>query len=203
MKLYGTLPSHFTRKVRVVLQELAIPFEFVALESLMSTEVANFAQNPLLQLPILEDGSLNLIESDDICEYLFQTYGHQNPEISFLPSGDLFMHKKRLAIMNGGMAAGVKLIRAKRSGVSWDYPFFQQEITALKSSLAWLDKDLGNRYFYGDEKLSLLEITLMCFAEWAVFREMIPSLAPYPNLVRFVNFHGKRASFAGTHPAAP
>jgi len=189
--------------VRVVLQELAIPFDFVALESLMSTEVAHFAQNPLLQLPILEDGKLNLIESDDICEYLFKTYGHQNPEISLFPTGELFAHKKRLAIMNGGMASGVKLIRAKRSGISWDYPFFQQEITALKSSLRWLNDDLGNRYFYGDDKLTLLEITLMAFADWAVFREMIPSLAPYPNLVRFVNFHGNRASFAATHPEAP
>jgi len=132
-----------------------------------------------------------------------QRYGSQAPHPVFLPAGDEFEHRKRLAIMNGGMAAGVKLIRAKRSGIHWDYPFFQQEKASLAASLDWLERDLGEHNFYGsDERLSLLEITLVSFADWAIFREMIPSLSPFPNISRLASFHNSRQSFASTHPSA-
>ncbi len=201
MKLYGTPPSHFTRKVRVVLQELALPFQFLVLDRLLETGEENFAQNPLHQFPVLVDGDRNLIESDLICEYLLQEYGVKNPDLCFFPTGDLWQHKKRLAIINGGMAAGVKLIRAKRSELSWDCPFFRQEQAALNASLRWLDKDLGNKNEYTQGQFSLLEISLLCFLEWALFREMIPSLEPHGNLARFAQSHKSRPSFAQTHPS--
>ncbi len=79
MKLYGTYPSHFTRKVRIVLAELGIPHEFEVLASLMLTGPEHFAQNPLHQLPILVDGEKNIIESDIICEYLLEKYVDKAP----------------------------------------------------------------------------------------------------------------------------
>lgn len=202
MKLYGTPPSHFTRKVRVVLQELALPHDFIVLDRLLETGPEKFADNPLHRLPILVDGQKNIIESDIICEYLLSRYGSKNADLSFLPEGDLFDQKKRLSVMNGGMGAGAELMRGKRSGISWELPYFVQEKASLLAGLAWLNKDLGDRYFYGADKLSLLEISLQCFAEWATFREMVPSLADYPHLEKFVEFHRNRASFAQTHPGA-
>jgi glutathione S-transferase len=199
MKLYGTPPSHFTRKVRVILQELSISHEFLALDRLLETGEEKFAQNPLHQFPVLEDQGRRLIESDLICEYLLKTYGARNPELALLPSGDSMGHKQRLAMMNGGMAAGVKLIRAKRSGLSWDCPFFRQEEAALTGSLHWLDQDLGAKTAYEPGKLTLLDISLLCFAEWAVFRELTP-LVP-KNIARFVETNRDRPSFAQTHPS--
>ena len=200
MKVYGTYPSHFTRKVRIVLQELQVPYEFSILTNLMAVGEEHFANNPLHQLPILVDGTRKLVESDLICEYLIEKYGRE--QMSIYPEGDIIAHKQRLAIMNGGMDSGVKIIRGQRNGISADYPFFQQERGALQASLRWLDADLGNKKFYGPiEQLSLLELNLFCFIEWALFREMINTLEPYSNLQSFYQFHKNRPSFVRTHPS--
>lgn len=203
MKLHGTIPSHFTRKVRVVLQELGLPFEFQVIqpEDLGKIGVENFGHNPLHQIPVLEDGGKRIIESDIICEYLLGTYGKAGDGLALFPSGDEIEHKIRLSVMNGGMAAGVKLIRAKRSGIGWDYPFFRQEQASITAALEWLDQDLRGQTAYHGAKLTLLDISLLCFAEWVVFRELIPSLAPHKNIEKFVNANKNRASFAQTHPS--
>jgi glutathione S-transferase len=201
MKLYGTPPSHFTRKARVLLLELGNHFQFIAPATLMETGVEKFAGNPLHQVPVLEDNGRMIIESDLICEYLLKTYGSNRQDLALYPQADEIGQKMRLAIMNGAMASGVKLIRAKRSGISWDYPFFLQEQASIAASLDWLDQDLGGKTSYEEGKLTLLDIALMSLAQWAIFREMIPSLEAYPAIQRFVEANRDRPSFAQTHPA--
>ncbi|RZA09342.1 MAG: glutathione S-transferase family protein [Proteobacteria bacterium] len=202
MKLYGASPSHFTRKVRVVLHELGLQFEFAALSRLLEATPDAFGENPLLQMPVLEDRGYRLIESDLICEYLIERYGKK--QVRFYPiKGDGILHRQRLAIMNGGMGAGAKIMRAKRSAIPNfdDYAFFKQERASLTASLEWLDKDLGPRLTYAAEEFTLLEISLMCFVEWAPFREMVPNLDAYPNLKRFQAHWHEHASFAATRPS--
>lgn len=205
MKLHGAPPSHFTRKVRVILQELGLPFQFVPTTSLLDATPGSFGDNPLLLIPVLEDGAYRLVESDLICEYLLERYGKN--KISFYPTdGDLTMHKQRLAVMNGGMSSGAVIMRARRSQIPnfEQYSYFEQNRAAILSSLAWLDKDLGGRVAYSAQgELTMLEITLLCYVEWALFREMVPNLASYPNLVKFQAHWGERASFAATRPALP
>jgi glutathione S-transferase len=206
MKLYGTYPSHFTRKVRIVLAELGIPYEFEVLAGLMLTGPEHFAQNPLHQLPILVDGNKNIIESDIICEYLIEKFGAKNTTglNRFLPSPEnKYDDLKRLAIMNGAMSAGVKLIRAKRSEIPnyENFVFFKQEREALLKALEWLNQDLGKRSAYYPGQFTMLEITLMSLCEWVVYREMVPNLDPYPQLSHFVHTNCGRASFAKTHPS--
>lgn len=204
MKLFGTAPSHFTRKVRVVLQELALPCEMVPIENLMDLGPEHFGQNPLHQIPVLEDGARRLIESDLICEYLLEKHGKPSSPVVFLPRGDRFEQLTRLAVMNGGMASGVKIMRARRSAIPQfeRFAFFQQDQASIEAALRWLEKDLGQKIFYDSGvQLSLLDVTLMCFADWVLFREMVPNLNPYPNIARFVAAHRERPSFVRTHPA--
>lgn len=204
MKLFGTFPSHFTRKARVVLQELGLDYEFSVITGLLETGPEHFAQNPLHQLPILEDGKRQIIESDLICRYLIENYAKRAPSLRYLPSsGDALHHEKRLAVMNGGMAAGVKLIRAERSNIPnfMEFPFFRQEQAALEASLRWLEEDLGSRDSYQAGEFTLLDITLMSFLEWATFREFVSSYDAHPNLRAFVVANRDRPSFANTHPA--
>jgi glutathione S-transferase len=204
MRIYGTPPSHFTRKVRVLLQELGVPFEFVVLDKLLETGAEKFADNPLHMFPVLEHEGRRLIESDLICEYLIERFGANKPISTFLPSEtNAVADRQRLAIINGAMSAGVTLIRAKRSGLErWDdYPYFRQELAAIDAALLWLDKDLGGRTSYYPGKFTMLEITLACLVEWAVFREFIKDFSRYPNLARFARTHKGRPSLESTHPA--
>lgn len=202
MKLYGTPPSHFTRKVRVVLHELGLPFQFVPVQYLMDTKPELFGNNPLLQIPVLEDNGRQLFESDLICEYLLDHYGKASG-LTLFPDGDRVAHQQRLAVINGGMSCGVRIMRAKRSQIpDFDsYAFFQQDRASLGAALAWLDQDLGGKNAYGSaERLSVLEIALLAFVEWVPFREMAPNLDAYPNLKRFQAHWAERPSFARTRP---
>lgn len=204
MKLYGASPSHFTRKVRVVLQELGLPFQFVAVSSLLDDSPETFGSNPLLLIPVLEADGRRLVDSDLICEYLIERHG--NKALSLFPrEGDLTLHKQRQVIMNGGMSAGAHIMRARRSEIPnfGDYSFYKQEKAAIHAALAWLDKDIGSKKYFAGNELTLLEITLVCFADWVTFREMVPNLDPYPNLKRFAAEWGQRPSFAATHPSQP
>jgi glutathione S-transferase len=204
MKLFGAYPSHFTRKVRVVLQELGLDYQFSALSALLETSPEHFAQNPLLQLPILIDGEQQIIESDLICAYLLDKHGRNSPGLRFFPTlGDKYHHQKRLAVMNGGMSAGARIMRAKRSNIPnfMESPFFKQDASAIQNSLKWLENDLEKRTRYQEGEFNLLDITLVCFADWAIFREIISSLAAFPAIANFVEANKARPSLANTHPA--
>jgi glutathione S-transferase len=204
MRLYGTAPSHFTRKVRILLQELSVPFEFVLLDKLLETGPEKFANNPLHMFPVLEHEGKQLIESDLICQYLIERFGKGKELSTFLPSAENAVHdQQRLAIVNGGMSAGVTLVRAKRSGIEkWtDYAYFRQELAAIDAAFAWIEKDLGDRDSYYPGRLTMLDIALMCLTEWAVFRDFLKDPSRFPNLTRFVRKHASRASFQSTHPS--
>lgn len=199
MKLFGTPPSHFTRKVRLVLQELQIPYEFVILDKILETGSEKFADNPLHQYPVLEHNGERIIESDLICQYLIQNFGAKNPKLTFIPAGAKYWQDaKRLAIINGAMASGVKLIRGQRSNIPnlMTYTLFQQERASLDAALEWLENDCPKESFH-PALTTMLDISLFCLYEWARFREM--THAP---LTRIHSFSEKyRAKYSDSHPS--
>jgi glutathione S-transferase len=203
MRLYGTPPSHFTRKVRVLLQELRVPYEFVSIPDLFAVGQQHFGQNPLQRFPVLEHDGTRLIESDLICEYLIDRFGAGTGFASYYPEPkNRVRDGQSIAVMNGTMDAGVNLLRGKRSGIEpWEkYPFFRQELAAIGEGLAWLEKDLGARDSYYPGRLTMPDVTLMCALEWLAFREFWTDHSKHPNLARFVAAHGGRPSFQSTHP---
>ncbi|HEY8278843.1 MAG TPA: glutathione S-transferase family protein [Bdellovibrionota bacterium] len=204
MRLYGTPPSHFTRKVRIVLQELGLPYEFVRFTDLLAVGPDNFAHNPLHHFPVLEHEGLRLIESDLICQYLIKTYGRGKELSSLFPSAENETRDgQTLAMINGGMAAGVVLLRAQRSGLKNldSVPFFQQERAGLDGSQRWLEQDLAGRTTYYPGRFTYLDVALLCFLEWAAFREFLLPEKEIPGLVKFVRTHESRASARATHPS--
>jgi glutathione S-transferase len=203
MQLYGTPPSHFTRKARVLLQELGLPYEFVKLEKILETGAEKFASNPLHLFPVLVHGEERIFDSDAICEYLIERFGKERGWPSFFPSTD---HKtkdrQRMVIINGGMSAGVSVIRARRSGLEdWSkHAYLRQEKEAITGALNWLERDLNGRESYYPGQFTMLDIALQCFLEWAEFREMCDRWQDLPGLTNFMRSHANRPSFRATHP---
>lgn len=72
MKLYGNPLSTCTRKVLTTLAETNIPYEFVVLDLAKGEhkEAEHLARQPFGQIPVLEDGSLEMYESRAIIRYL-------------------------------------------------------------------------------------------------------------------------------------
>lgn len=71
MKLYCSNGSPFARKVRVVLAEMALPYEVDMADGLRPT---SGELGPTLAIPVLHDGEHRLWESDLIVDYLLKTY---------------------------------------------------------------------------------------------------------------------------------
>ena len=203
MKLYGTAPSPFTRKVRIILKEIGVPCELIRLTNLLEAGSENFAENPLQKFPVLEDRDNRLIDSDIICEYLVKNYGRNSPFVSFWPSDErYFQDRKCLEIINGTMDAGVVIIRATRSKIAAleIYPMFRQERAAIQEGLTWLNQTLSGESFYSG-RFTYLDVALICLCDWIVFRGLVPNLNDYPSLQRFVSAQQNRPSVKETIPA--
>jgi glutathione S-transferase len=76
MKLHGAALSPFVRKVRVVLDEKGIPYDFDATVPLPDEVLA---LHPQRKMPILRDGDVVVPDSSVICAYLERT--HPSPAI--------------------------------------------------------------------------------------------------------------------------
>src|SRR5512143_2648977 len=64
LRLYGTPLSHFTRKIRILLAELGVVFEFVRPASILDASPTTYGNNPLMRVPTLAHGDITVIESD-------------------------------------------------------------------------------------------------------------------------------------------
>jgi glutathione S-transferase len=71
MKLYGAALSPFVRKVRIVLAEKNVPYDF---ESAVPLSQEVLALHPQRKMPILRDGDLVVPDSSVICTYLEKTH---------------------------------------------------------------------------------------------------------------------------------
>src|SRR5579872_1118000 len=108
-RLLGTPASHFTRKLRILLAELEVDFEFVRTSSFFATETSAYGGHPLLRVPVLQIDGVSLVESDHIARYVVSKF---DPADRF---GVLSTHPDELnalAVANGIMANAVVLIMA-------------------------------------------------------------------------------------------
>ncbi len=72
--LHGTPLSHFTRKIRILLAELCVDFDFVRASSVLAISQASYADNPLMRVPTLVHAGTTVIDSEHIARYLVATY---------------------------------------------------------------------------------------------------------------------------------
>src|SRR4051794_18898701 len=67
LQLFGRSSSVFTRVARMFAAELGVPYGFRIVPSLLSTDPADYGQNPLLRLPVLESPACTWFGSLNIC----------------------------------------------------------------------------------------------------------------------------------------
>lgn len=137
MKLYATPKSHFSRKIRLLLDHWQQPYQLVDVGNVADIDPAQFDQNPAMQVPVLEDGDVWLLESDHIAAYLTRKI---DPADRFRVLTTDPNHLNARALLNNIMANEVKLILAQRTGLDpQPHRFFQKAEKAIHHSLAWLE----------------------------------------------------------------
>ncbi len=199
MKLVGSLTSPFVRKVRIVLSEKRIVYDFdVDIPWESDTRVAE--HNPLGKVPILimDDGT-TLYDSRVIVDYLDSA----NPVSRLMPefNRERSMVKRWEALADGiSDAATTIFLERKRpeSLQSTEWISRQQKKAMLGLEVA--ARDLGDKKWCEGNAYTLADISLGCTLGYLSFRFPEMKWRMFPNLVRLVDTLEERASFIETAP---
>jgi glutathione S-transferase len=195
LRLYGTPLSHFTRKVRILLAELGVDFEFVRAPGVLAASTTTYGDNPLMRVPTLVHGDETVLDSDHIARYVV---GRYDPSDRFGVRSDDVRDLNRLAVVNGIMANEVVLILAKRGGLAdiESVAYFRKLATAIDTGLAWLDDHTdpdAARFDYGD-------IVTICMWQHVTHYGIARGLDRYSRVAARVARFAERPSIAGTAP---
>jgi len=199
MKLVGSRTSPYVRKVRVMLAERGIPFEFIE-ESAWNADTTVPRYNPLNKVPalVLDDGT-PIYDSGVITEYVDAISGG-----SFMPREPVARAKARTfeALGDGIADAGITcFLERKREAARQDPAWIRRQLDKVDAGIAALSRALGDRAFLGGSEPNVGDIACACALFWAEFR--MPEIGwrdSHPELKRWAERMESRASFAATRP---
>lgn len=171
--LYATPLSHFSRKVRLLLDSFQLPYQFVDIGNVAQSDRQVFGNNPLMKVPALTDGERWFVESDHIAQYLVLTYDPQDRYRVFEKDWSRLNIR---AVMNGIMQEEVKLILAERAGVPvQDYSFFRKSRQAIVQGMEWLEQHASE---FDSQKPGYLEFHLVCLLEHLMYYKIVDLNTP-------------------------
>jgi glutathione S-transferase len=201
MKLIGSLASPYVRKVRVVMAEKKIEYEF-KLEEVWSKETGIQESNPLGKIPclVMEDGGA-MFDSRVIVEYLD----------TLTPVGKLIPQSGREraavkcweALADGVLDAGV-LVRAEstqRPPELRSAEWVARQMQKVNAGLKAMSTGLGETAYCTGTHFTLADVAVGCCLGWLSFR--FPNIEwrdTYPNLARHYDKLAERSSFRDTMP---
>jgi glutathione S-transferase len=199
MKLFGVDRSPYARKVRIVLEEKGIPYEYVrARPSVPDSPVP--AHNPLAKIPVLvTDAGKAIYDSPVIVEYLDAL--QREPKL--IPDEfEARIDVKRWEALGDGIVDATVLVShdtERRQDDAWH----AKQGLKIERGLAAMEKDLGSREFCYGERFGLADIA----AGYALgyLDAALPQVAwreAHPNLVKLSERLARRESFARTPQAA-
>jgi glutathione S-transferase len=207
MKLIGSTTSPYARKVRIVLAEKKLDYQFVLEDVWASDEILKM--NPLGKVPCLvmegqDSISGAMFDSRVIVEYL----DGLSPVGKLIPERGRERAEVRSweALADGVLDAAI-LVRlertwAGRSAEQRSDAWVQRQLGKVNSGLAAMATGLGEKAWCAGSHFSLADVALICCLDWLSFR--FPELGwrdAYPNLARHADKLAARPSIADTVPA--
>ena len=200
MKLIGSLTSPYVRKVRIVLAEKKIEYEF-ELDSPWSpgSNVPNI--NPLGKIPVLVlDEETTLFDSRVISEYLDNVA--PNNKLMPAPNRDRTEVKRWEALADGICdAAALIFLEKKRPTERQDVDWITRQESKLIRGLEYMAEQLGEHAWCMGTHFSLADIASGCALGYLAFRfPEIDWSVKHPNLARLYDKLMQRQAFADTIP---
>jgi glutathione S-transferase len=203
MKLIGSSASPYVRKVRVVMAEKRLDYQFVQ-ENVWADDSTIGESNPLGKVPCLVmEGSEAMFDSRVIVEYLdtlspvgklIPTQGRERAEV-----------KTWEALADGVMDAGIlwrlEATWPKRAEGERSQAWMDRQRSKVLAGVDSMAKGLGDKPFCSGIHLSLSDISVGCALGWLGFR--FPDIdwrGEYANLGRLYDKLMQRPSFADTRP---
>ena len=203
MKLIGSAASPYVRKVRVVLAEKRLDYQFV-IEDVWAADTTISNSNPLGKVPcLIMEGGEAMFDSRVIVEYLdtlspvgklIPTQGRERAEV-----------KTWEALADGVMDAGVlwRLERtwSGRADSERSDAWIDRQRIKVEAGVAAMAKGLGDKPFCSGIHLSLSDIAVGCTLGWLNLRfPEIDWRGEHGNLAKLFDKLMQRPSFIDTQP---
>ncbi len=205
MKLLGAIASPYVRKVRIVMAEKKLDYQFVP-EDVWAADTTIGQSNPLGKVPCLVmEGGEALFDSRVIVEYLdtlspvgklIPGMGRERAEVKTWEAlADGVLDALILARLEANWAGRTKAQRSQ----AW----IDRQIVKVHASLDAMAKGLGDKPFCAGIHLSLADIAVGCALGYLDFR--FPDIdwrATHPSLARLREKLAQRPSFADSIPSS-
>jgi glutathione S-transferase len=203
MKLIGSTASPYVRKVRVVMAEKKLDYQFVE-EDVWAADTTIMHSNPLGKVPCLVmEGGEALFDSRVIVEYLdtLSPVGKLIP-----PVGRERAEVKTWEALADGVLDALVLARLEanwsgRDKAQRSQAWIDRQIAKTQASLKAMSQGLGEKPFCAGIYLSLADIAVGCALGYLDFR--FPDIdwrTPYPNLAKLQEKLMQRPSFSDSAP---
>jgi glutathione S-transferase len=203
MKLIGSPASPYARKVRVVMAEKKLDYQYV-IEDVWAADSTITESNPLGKVPCLVmEGGEAVFDSRVIVEYLdtlspvgklIPTQGRERAEVKTweaLADG----------LMDAALLARMEVIFKGRTEAQRSQAWIDRQISKINAVLKAMSTGLGEKPFCSGVHFSLSDVAVGCALGYLDYR--FPQIAwrqTYPNLVKLQDKLSQRASFIETAP---
>jgi len=203
MKLIGSNASPYVRKVRVVMAEKKLDYDFV-LEDVWSANTLMAQTNPLGKVPcLLMEGGEAIHDSRVIVEYLdtlspvgklIPTVGRERAEVKTweaLADG----------VLDASILARLEATWAGRTAEQRSQAWIDRQLGKVNVALEAMSKGLGDKPFCVGIHLTLADVAVGVVLGYLDFRfPQINWREQHPNLLKLQDKLMQRASFADTQP---
>ena len=203
MKLIGSVTSPYVRKVRIVMLEKKLDYQFV-LEDVWAADTNMHNANPLGKVPCLVmEGGEAVFDSRVIVEYLdtlspvgklIPVQGRERAEVKTweaLADG----------VLDAAILARLEASWAGRTEGQRSQAWIDRQIGKIHTSLKAMSAGLGDKLFCSGVHFSLSDVAVGCALSYLDFRfAQIDWRAQHPNLARLQEKLSQRSSFIETQP---
>jgi glutathione S-transferase len=200
MKLIAALASPYSRKVRIVLAEKKIEYEFI-IENPGDPATRVPEYNPLGKIPVLIlDDNTTLFDSRVIVEYL----DHASPVGRLIPDDTRARIQTRRweALADGCTdAANALVVEKRRAADKQSAEWIVRQQGKIDRALKAMSEELGNRTWCSGDHYSLADIAVGCALGYLDMR--LPDThwrRDYQNLEKLAEKLNKRPSFVDSAP---
>jgi len=203
MKLIGTAASPYVRKVRVVLAEKRLDYQFV-IEDVWSPDTTIASSNPLGKVPcLIMEGGEAMFDSRVIVEYLdtLSPVGKLIPQQSRERAEVKTWEALADGVMDAGMLCRMEATWALRADSERSQAWMDRQRVKIDSGIAAMSKGLADKPFCSGIHLSLSDIAVGCALGWIGHRfPEVDWRARHSNLAKLYDKLMLRTSFADSAP---
>ncbi len=205
MKLIGSLTSPYVCKVRIVLAEKKLDYQFVT-EDVWSAETRIHESNPLGKVPcLIMDGHEAVFDSRVIVEYLDTL----SPVGKLIPGSGRERAEVKTwealadGVMDAAILARMEAIWPARTEAQRSQAWIERQLGKIEQALQAMGRGLGDKPFCSGIHMSLSDIAVGCALGYLDFRfAQIDWRTPHPNLHRLYDKLMQRQSFIDCMPRA-